>query len=271
MSLFEVWSLTLQIISNFKFQISNCFMKQIPNLFTLLNLFFGCIAIVLILQYNQNEGLNLSGISLMLGCLFIFLSAVIDFLDGFVARLFKATSSMGEQLDSLVDAVSFGVAPAMILFKMLEISFASNPEIGTSFWYQVPAFILPCAAAWRLAKFNLDKEQTYYFKGVPTPAAGLFVASLPLARVGKWDMEVLYQSSFIIYAIILVLSFLMVSNIPMMSMKFKSKLLKDNLDKVLIAAIAIIAAIIFQWAAVPIVFVAYVLLSLIFRPDRTVN
>lgn len=244
-------------------------MKQIPNLFTLLNLFFGCMAIVFILQYNPHDGLNLSGIRLLLGSLFIFLAAVIDFLDGFVARLFKATSAMGEQLDSLADVVSFGVAPGMILFKLLELSFAGNTQISNPLWLQIPAFILPCAAAWRLAKFNLDKEQTYHFKGVPTPAAGLFVASLPLARMGKWDIEVLFRSPFILYTIIIILSFLMVSNIPMMSMKFKSKAPKDNIDKILISVITVIAAIVFQWAAAPIVFVAYILLSLIFRPGKT--
>lgn len=243
-------------------------MKQIPNLFTLLNLFFGCVAIVFILQYNPDDGLNLSGISLLLGCVFIFLASVIDFVDGFVARLFKASSEMGEQLDSLADVVSFGVAPGMILFKLLEISFANNPAISNPLWLQLPAFILPCAAAWRLAKFNLDKEQRYYFKGVPTPAAGLVIASLPLARVGKWNIEALYSNPVIIYAIIVIVSFLMVSNIPMISMKFKSKAVKDNIDKIIIAVIAVIAAIVFQWAAVPIVFVAYVIVSLIFRPGK---
>ena len=241
--------------------------KQIPNLFTLLNLVFGCIAIALIMQYNPNEGMNLSGLSLLLGCICIFLAAIIDFLDGFVARLFKATSAMGKQLDSLADVVSFGVAPAMILFKMLQVCFTNNSEIINPFWYQVPAFILPCAAAWRLAKFNLDKEQRYYFKGVPTPAAGLVIASLPLDnRVADF----IFSSPVTIYALILVMSFLMVSNIPMMSMKFKSRLPKYNIDKILIVVIALVAAIFFQWAAVPIIFIAYVILSLIFRPDRGV-
>lgn len=243
-------------------------MKQVPNLFTLLNLFFGCIAIQFILQYNPNGDVNFSGIALMLGSLFIFLASIIDFADGFVARLFKATSDMGAQLDSLADVVSFGVAPAMILFKMLEVSFASNVEVGSSFWYQMPAFILPCAGAWRLAKFNLDKEQTYYFKGVPIPAVGLVVASLPLARTGEWNLEVLYQNPFVIYAIIVLLSFLMVSNIPMMSMKFKSKAPKDNIDKILIVVVSIVSVIIFKWAAAPIIFIVYLLLSLIFRPDK---
>ena len=243
-------------------------MKQIPNLFTLLNLFSGCVAIIFILQYNPRGGLNLSGIGLMLGSLFIFISAIIDFLDGFVARLFKATSAMGEQLDSLADVVSFGVAPGMILFKLLELSFSNNPEIANPLWLQLPAFILPCAGAWRLAKFNLDNEQRYYFKGVPIPAVGLLVASLPLARVGRIDVESFFHNPFIIYALILLLSWLMVSNIPMMSLKFRTAKAKDNIDKIVMTFLGLVAIIFFHWAAAPIIFVAYVIVSLIFRPDK---
>ncbi len=241
-------------------------MKQIPNLFTLLNLVFGCLAIVFILKFDVGDSkmINLSGIYILMGSICIFLAAVIDFLDGFVARLFKASSAMGEQLDSLADAVSFGVAPSMILFKLLEISFKNNTDYtGEMIWVQLPAFIFACAAVWRLAKFNLDKEQTFYFKGVPTPAAGLVIASFALSsRVSDF----IISSPVIIYAVIAVMSFLMVSNIPMMSMKFKSRLLKDNIDKIIIAIVAIISAVFFQWAAVPVVFMAYIIVSLVFKP-----
>src|SRR5690348_3308757 len=106
-------------------------MKQIPNLFTLLNLFFGCCAIVFVLQngiaiFYTNESSQLVDMPerVMMASLFIGLAGVIDFLDGFVARLFRSTSPMGEQLDSLADAVSFGVAPGMILYQFLRLSFA---------------------------------------------------------------------------------------------------------------------------------------------------
>ena len=242
------------------------FMKQIPNLFTLLNLFCGCVAIVFVLQYNPKGGLNLSGIALLLGSVFIFIAAIIDFLDGFVARLFKATSAMGEQLDSLADIVSFGVAPAMILFKLLEVSYTNNPQISEPLWLQLPAFIVPCAGAWRLARFNLDKEQRYYFKGVPIPAVGLTIASLPLANAGPLNVENIYHNPLVIYGIIILLSWLMVSNIPMISLKFKSTGVKDNADKISLLLISLIAILLFQWSAIPFIFVAYVILSLIFRP-----
>ncbi|MFV0605108.1 MAG: CDP-diacylglycerol--serine O-phosphatidyltransferase [Niabella sp.] len=244
-------------------------MKQIPNLFTLLNLFFGCIAIVCIMEYtHRSDVLDLSFLALMLGSVYIFIAAIVDFLDGFVARLFKATSAMGEQLDSLADVVSFGVAPSMIIFKLLEAYYEQNPINGEIMWFLIPAFILPCAAAWRLAKFNLDKEQHYYFKGVPTPAGGLVVASLPLAASDSNIIDNALTNPYVLYTIVIVISILMVSNIPMISLKFKSKKVKDNLDKIIMALIAVISAVFFQWAAVPIVFICYVIVSLIFQPQK---
>lgn len=244
-------------------------MKQIPNLFTLANLFFGCIAIVYILQYDPKAtGLNLSGISLIVGSIFIFLAACIDFLDGFVARLFKATSEMGAQLDSLADVVSFGVAPGMILYKMLEAAYVQNQVDTDSMWILLPAFLLPCAAAWRLAKFNLDKEQRYYFKGLPTPAAGLFVASLPLIDEGVLNIQGLLGNPYVLYGLIFVLGGLMVSNIPMISLKFKSKKLRDNVDKLAIVLISILAILLFRWGGLPVILIAYIVVSLLFKPDR---
>src|SRR5205085_10707633 len=111
------------------------------------------------------------------GALFIFIAAVIDFLDGFLARLMKAPSEMGKQLDSLSDVVSFGVAPGVILYQLLRLGFAQNENgLDTPFIALLPAFIFSAAAAWRLAKFNISTDQGDSFRGVPTPAAGLVVA-----------------------------------------------------------------------------------------------
>src|SRR5688572_4130639 len=160
-------------------------MKQVPNLFTLLNLLFGCIAIVFTLQNGIDIISDTNGSQLLIlpekiwmASLFIGLAGVVDFLDGFVARLFKATSAMGKQLDSLADVVSFGVAPGMILYQFLRLSVAQQEDgLDASIIWLVPAFVIPCAAAWRLAKFNIDTEQEYGFKGMPTPAVGLLIAS----------------------------------------------------------------------------------------------
>src|ERR1700759_5778789 len=130
-------------------------MKQIPNIFTLLNLFFGCIAIVCILQNGitivyTNDGQMYTDIpeKMWLAPLFIGLAAVVDFLDGFVARLLKQTSALGRELDSLADVVSFGVAPGMILYQFLRIGFMRQENaIDISMIWLPPAFIIPCAAA----------------------------------------------------------------------------------------------------------------------------
>jgi CDP-diacylglycerol--serine O-phosphatidyltransferase len=254
-------------------------MKQIPNLFTLLNLVFGCVAIIFILQTSESvvlvnrEGFTVINLpeKITWGCLFIFLAAIVDFLDGFVARLFKSSSSMGEQLDSLADLVSFGVAPGMILWQMLRLSFAKEENgLDVSLAWLAPALLLPCAAAWRLAKFNFDEEQQFSFKGLPTPSAGLLVASLPLIFFyDQLGLQTQLGNKWILYAIILLLSFLMVSTIPLLSLKFKDFTIKNNLPKFILLAVAIIAGIVLKWVAIPVVILAYVILSLALKNKTT--
>ncbi len=250
-------------------------MKQIPNLFTLLNLVFGCLAIVYILQ----NGITISGDAegatwidipekIWLASLFIGIAAVVDFLDGFVARLFHATSGMGKQLDSLADVVSFGVAPGMIIYQFLRLSLAKeNNALDISVIWMLPAFIVPCAAAWRLARFNLDTSQSYSFKGMPVPAVGIFVASLPLIYWNvndAWVQELLLNKWFL-YALSVLLSWLMVSRLPLMALKFKDYSLQNNLPKYILALVAIAAVVFLKWLAPPVIVLAYVLLSLLFK------
>ena len=251
--------------------------KQIPNIFTLLNLFLGCIAIVFALQtenisiyvgedlsshYNIPEKISIASY-------FIFAAAVIDFLDGFVARLMNASSAMGKQLDSLSDVVSFGVAPSVILYQLLRISFIKEENgLEISIAWLLPAFLVACAGAYRLARFNLDNSQSYGFKGVPIPAAGLLIASFPLilhfgnsfVDVSEW-----LTNKWVLYAVILVVSWLMVSKLPLMAFKFKNYSIKNNLPKIILLVVAIIAALIFHWLAVPIVFIVYIILSLLYK------
>lgn len=250
-------------------------MKQIPNLFTLLNLVFGCLAIVFILQngitvVDDKNGLQFLDMpqQIWMASLFIGLAAVIDFVDGFVARLFRATSDMGKQLDSLADLVSFGVAPGLIIYEFLRLSFAQDKAgVDVSISWLLPALILPCAAAWRLAKFNLDTAQSYSFKGLPTPSTGIFIGSLPVIywNVNEAWLTDLLLNKWFLYGIVVLFSYLMVSNIPLMSLKFKDFSVKNNLSKYLLAIIAIASIIIFQWLAIPIMVLAYVLISLLFK------
>jgi len=254
-------------------------MKNIPNFFTLLNLVFGSIAIIFILQTGESivyvSSVGVTEVNLpekiTWGCLFIFMAAVIDFLDGFVARLFKASSEMGKQLDSLADIVSFGVAPGLIMYQLLRISFAKEEDgLDTSIMWILPALLIPCAAAWRLAKFNIDTEQSFSFKGLPTPSAGLFVASLPLIiHFGQFGLQLLLINQWILYGIIIFLSYLMVSNLPLMSLKFNDFKVKNNWPKFILAAVAIISAVLLKWVAIPVTLLAYVILSLTLKNKTT--
>lgn len=257
-------------------------MKQLPNLFTLLNLFFGCIAIVFALQTESviiyvNDEFSGSSFNipekLVWAGIFIMAAAVIDFLDGFVARLLKATSAIGKELDSLADVVSFGVAPAAIIYQLLRFSFAREENgLEVSMIWLVPAFVLSCAAAYRLAKFNLDESQSYNFKGLPTPAVGLLIASFPL--ILHFNAATLNIGNFLInksmlYVLIIMLSYLMLSNIPFMAMKFKDFSIKNNLAKVILIVIAIISSVFLQWVAVPVIFISYIIISLIKKNKLT--
>jgi CDP-diacylglycerol--serine O-phosphatidyltransferase len=261
-------------------------MRQIPNLFTLGNLFCGCVAIVYVLQdglvplYQQQELLWLPDINavgsqyvnvpekIFMASVFIFIAAIIDFLDGFLARLLGADSEMGKQLDSLADVVSFGVAPGLIIYQFLRLAFAQQDDgLTIPQMYLIPAFIFPCAGAWRLARFNTAPSslKTTHFEGVPIPAAGLVVASLPLIY---WTTSIpaitrLFINPSYWYMLILFLSGLMVSRWKMLALKFSGGIsFGIMLPFLLILVLAILAGYFWQWVAIPIVFLFYVLLSL---------
>lgn len=179
---------------------------------------------------------------------------------------------MGKQLDSLADVVSFGVAPGLIIYQFLRLCFAQQEDgLDTSMLWLLPAFIVPCAGAYRLARFNIDTEQSYGFKGVPIPAAGILIAAFPLIywfTDQAWIIQLLHNFWFW-YALIFVVSYLMVSTLPMMALKFKAPTVKKLMPFIIIAVIAIASAFIFQWMAVPITFIAYVILSLLNKQKQS--
>lgn len=251
-------------------------LKQIPNLFTLINLFLGCIAILFILQPGLTLTVGIDGENLvvlpermMIASWFIFGAAIVDFFDGFVARALGASSELGKQLDSLADVVSFGVAPGMIVFQFLRLSYAQDPGgLDTSTLYLIPAFVIPCAGAYRLGRFNIDTEQKPGFKGVPIPAAGLFIASFPLVfwyATDIWLIQLL-ENKWFWYGVILFISYLMVSTLPMMSLKFKKVGVKELLPFIITVLVGGVIAIFFGWLAIPVGFFAYVILSLTSKP-----
>jgi CDP-diacylglycerol--serine O-phosphatidyltransferase len=266
-------------------------MKQLPNIITLLNLFFGCIAVVYILQpglvplYTTNDLALLPDVTdlgtqyvsipeqMFMASLFIGLAAVVDFFDGFVARWMNATSAIGAQLDSLADVVSFGVAPSLIIYQFLRLSFAQQENgLDVNTIFLMPAFFVACAAAYRLARFNIDIETTTYFKGLPVPANGLLVASVPLIY---WTnsyaavMQLLISPLFW-YALIIVLSWLMISKKPMLALKFTNVNIKKLMPFIVIAVVAIVSSFFIRWLAVPLSFLVYVILSLLNKQPKSV-
>jgi CDP-diacylglycerol--serine O-phosphatidyltransferase len=250
-------------------------MKHIPNLLTLLNLLCGCLAIAFLLTEGMvlvptTEGSVYFDLPASIGVtsVFIGVAAVLDFFDGLLARLMKADSAMGVQLDSLADVVTFGVAPGMILFSFLRLSWAAEETaLDRSLIYLLPAFLVPMAAAWRLARFNITPSNPNCFEGVPSPAVGLTIASFPLAywmEGGSWMVDLLQQTWFL-YVVSLILSLLMVVRVPMMSLKMHAFGWNENMPRYLFILAAIGFGIWLRWSAALPVFAAYVVLSLVFQ------
>ena len=191
----------------------NSITRHIPNSVTCLNLFSGCVACVMAFEARYEWAF-----------FFIILSAVFDFFDGMLARLLHAYSNIGKDLDSLADDVSFGVAPSMMVFSLFREM--CQPVTGVCTWLPYVAFLIAVFSALRLAKFNNDSRQTTSFIGLPVPANALFWASLV---TGGHDFLLthLYMPVCLV-PLICLFSWLLVSEIPMFSLKFKSLKWKDN-------------------------------------------
>lgn len=250
--------------------------KNIANGFTLLNLFLGCIGIIISLYYSSNaqiktsdEASSLVSLSTLLtyAGIFIIFAAVVDFLDGFVARLLGISSEMGKQLDSLADVVSFGVAPGLIVFRYLNFIFLTQGHTQvTSILYAIPALLIPVAAAYRLGRFNISTSKSVNFEGVPVPAAGLLTVALPFIFLNQnpaW-IQSLPSAPWFWYVYIFIVCWLMVSTLPLLSLKAKGFSFQTDWWKLVIVFVAVISAITMKWLAVPITFVLYVVLSIIF-------
>lgn len=199
----------------------NKIIKNIPNCITALNLGAGCLSIIAA-SYGTAEFWGLLGFQWAF--IFIGIGAVADFLDGFTARLLKAYSDLGKELDSLCDVVTFGVAPSLTLFFLLK-------DIGVDQWLCWTTLLIPVSAAFRLARFNLDSRQTTNFIGLPVPANAIFwIGYAALMWKGVEFLSVWY----VFLSFLLVECWLMNSTIPMFSMKMKTFGLKENLPRYLI-------------------------------------
>lgn len=235
--------------------------KHIPNFITTLNLFSGCIGIILALQYRIDYA-----------AYFIAIAALFDFLDGMVARVLHVKSEIGKELDSLADVVSFGVLPGIIVFQLMANS-PNTPVAGSYISiFSLIALIIPILSAVRLAKFNLDTRQTTSFIGLPVPANALFLGSLPLIKMQagfsdslSW-LTVITDNYYILAFIAIGMSLLLVSELPLISLKFRNLKFADNKPQFILVFIAVISFILITFTAIPLIILTYILLSLIFKP-----
>lgn len=231
--------------------------KHIPNCITCLNIVSGCIAIVMALQ---GELLYAAG--------WIIAAAVFDFFDGFAARLLKAYSPIGKDLDSLADIVSFGVAPGMVVFWLLKEAAPALPFGIVNAYIPYAAFVIPAFSGLRLAKFNNDTRQTDSFIGLPVPAHALFWASagcsaLPVVHHG----EGLFAGITIAAAVCT--SLLLVSEIPMFSLKIKSLLWKGNELRYVLILCALAFVVLWGFLGIAGTILLYVVLSIIHKQQQT--
>ncbi|MFY0252318.1 CDP-diacylglycerol--serine O-phosphatidyltransferase [Chitinophaga sp. 30R24] len=250
-------------------------MKQIPNILTLSNLFCGALAIICILhapeyraEINGADYTIISPEPIYWASTLVVLAGIFDFFDGMVARLLGVQGPMGKELDSLADVVTFGVAPGMILYRLLRSAYFQQPDVfDVSMFNLAPALLLPCFAAYRLAKFNIDTRQSEHFIGVPTPAVALLVASFPLIVLfNPFNLAHWLQNIWVLYVTIALLCYLMVAEIPMISLKFKHKSLAANWPRLLLILLTLVSIPLLQFAAVPFVFICYVILSVAVPP-----
>lgn len=229
---------------------ANSITRHIPNTVTCLNLFSGCIACVMAFEAKYD-----------LAMLFIVLSAVFDFFDGMLARTLHAYSTIGKELDSLADDVSFGVAPSLLVFSLFkEVQYPSF-LIDIKDYIPYLAFTISVFSALRLAKFNVDERQTSSFIGLPVPANALFWGSLV---VGAHTFLVSGAFNAIyLFVLVALFSYLLVSEVPMFSLKFKNLSWKDNKVSFIFLLVCIPLLLFLGIAGFAAIIVWYIILSVI--------
>ncbi len=235
--------------------------RHLPNFITLLNVFCGCIATI----YAVSNELELAAVFVVLGIVF-------DFFDGFAARLLNVKSDLGLQLDSLADMITSGLVPGIVMFQLFKMAGPIGWNVGATFFDKLAVgplaffgFVVTMASAYRLAKFNIDENQTTSFIGLPTPANAILILSLPLIM--------LHQNSELLNGIILnhwfligftVLSaFLLNSNIKLFALKFKNWQFQENALRYIFIIVSLVLLITMKFVAIPVIIGFYILSSLV--------
>ncbi|MCF2497311.1 CDP-diacylglycerol--serine O-phosphatidyltransferase [Dyadobacter chenhuakuii] len=234
--------------------------RNIPNALTCANLLCGCIGVVEAFHNN-----------LVISCILIGAALIFDFFDGFLARLLKVSSAIGKDLDSLADMVTFGLLPAIIVYQLL---MQSIPDL-LGIWKAYPAFIIAIFSALRLAKFNNDPRQSDSFIGLPTPANAMLIASLPVILLTEdpfWKDIIVNTTNLLILSV--VMSFMLVMEMPLIALKFKHFGWKGNEFRFLLIASTVILILTLKILAVPAIIILYILLSVVdnvTKKDRSIG
>ncbi len=241
--------------------------KYIPNLLTLLNLLSGTIAV----YFAVKE-------AFVIAAAFVFLGIFFDFFDGFAARLFNVQGELGKQLDSLADVVTSGVVPGIVLFQLISrsvenetwenavksvLKLGNEHHFTSTFFISLIGLLFTLGAAYRLAKFNIDDRQTNSFIGLPTPAAAMVVMSLPLILnySNNEFVSAIIQNVWFLIGLAILLCYLMNAEILLFALKFKDYSWKMNKIKYLFILFTAVLSVLFQFIAIPIVILLYVLMS----------
>lgn len=223
-------------------------LRHLPNALTCCNLFCGCVGIVAVFHSD-----------LILASVMIVLAGIFDFLDGFIARLLHVTSPIGKELDSLADMVTFGLLPSVIMFSFVQ---QAVPDLN-SLWMSYLTFVIAVFSALRLAKFNIDTRQSESFIGVPTPANALLIGSFPLIQRFNPEYAAMFSNVPFLLTVSVVMSLLMVAEIPLFALKFKNFGWQSNQIKFIFLGLSVILLVLLKFVAVPLIVFLYVGLSVV--------
>jgi len=241
--------------------------KHIPNFVTLLNLFCGSIAVIF----------AVNGF-LVTASFFAFLGIFFDFFDGLLARKLNAQSELGLQLDSLADMVTSGLVPGIVMFQLFNFIDSNNwfpydymdtvsftQSFLSSNFTPFIGLLITLASAYRLANFNIDENQTDSFIGLPTPANTLLILSFPLIMEFQNNdiMNSIILNKWFLIAVTLVSCYLLNANMKLLALKFKTWNFQDNAARYILVLLAAIFLIIFQFAAIPLIILAYIIISIL--------
>lgn len=226
--------------------------KHIPNFITLLNLFCGSVAVIFAVNGNMK-----------LTALFVFLGVFFDFFDGLFARKLKVQGELGLQLDSLADMVTSGLVPGLVMFYLFDLG-KSDASVFDNYLPYL-GLLITLASAYRLAKFNIDSNQTDSFIGLPTPANALLILSLPLIMEFQNSdiMNAIILNKWFLIGVTLLSSYLLNANLKLLALKFKTWDFKDNAARYLLIILSIVLLVVLQFAAIPLIILCYIIISLL--------